>query len=149
MKGIVLDYAKSAVSAVLFVLVLSSIVPFLVSDDSSASGSGWLVSECNGMSVRYTDGDTVLYVSLFDNPGGVSDITVSIDGKNLKGQGQEFGVNMGVALDRSKPYLVVATGSGINASCKLAYGIIYDVNAFSSPQNGGTVTGAGCEIVIK
>ena len=84
---------KYPVSAVLLVLVLSSIVPLVATDGSDASGSGWLVSECNGMSVRYTDGETVLYVSLFDNPGGVSDITVSIDGKNLKGQGQEFGVN--------------------------------------------------------
>ena len=135
--------SRHPVSAVLFVLVLSSIVPFVVADDSDSSSSEWLVSECNRMTAEYTDGATVLYVHLDDNPGGYSSVAVSLDGKTFTAQGQNFGINMGVALDRSMPHMVVVTATGISASCKLTYGLLYDVTVVSSPQEGGTVSGAG------
>ena len=134
--------AKYPVPAVLLALVLSSIVPFIVTDSDAASQE-WFVSECNSMTAEYADGSTVVYIYLDENPGGYSSVSVVIDGKNFTAQGQNFGINMGKSLDRGMPHMIVVTATGITASCKLTYGQFYDISAVSSPQEGGNVSGAG------
>ena len=133
-----------AVSA-LFAVVLAAAVLGPSSDVSDAASQRWESSDCSGMSVEYTDGNTYLVIVLDSDPGlGMYDVIVG--GKVLKASGSDgkrVGVEMGVALDKSQNYTVIATPNGATYHCTLSYMQFYDVAATADPAVAGSVSGAG------
>ena len=132
-----------AVSA-LFAVVLAAAVLGPSSDVSDAASQRWESSDCSGMSVEYTDGNTYLVIVLDSDPGlGMYDVIVG--GKVLKASGSDgkrVGVEMGVALDKTQNYTVIATPNGATYHCTLSYLQFYDVAATVDPSAGGSVSGA-------
>ena len=133
-----------AVSA-LFAVVLAAAVLGPFSDMSDAASQRWESSDCSGMSVEYTDGNTYLVIVLDSDPGlGMYDVIVG--GKVLKASGSDgkrVGVEMGAALDKDQNYTVIATPNGATYHCTLSYMQFYDVAATADPAVAGTVSGAG------
>lgn len=133
-----------AVSA-LFAVVLAVAVLGPSSDMSDAASQRWEPYDCSGMTVEYTDGNTYLVIVLDSDPGlGMYDVIVG--GKVLKASGSDgkrVGVEMGVALDKSQNYTVIATPNGATYHCSLSYMQFYDVAATADPAAAGSVSGAG------
>lgn len=133
-----------AVSA-LFAVVLAAAVLGLSSDVSDAASEKWISSECNGLSVSYTDGNTYIVIELDSDPG-LGMYNVIVGGKQYAASGSDgkrVGIEMGTPLDRSVNYMIVATPNGSTLTCILSYVQFVDVTAAASPAAGGTVSGAG------
>ena len=132
-----------AVSA-LFAVMLAVAVLGPSSDVSDAASQRWESSDCSGLTVEYTDGNTYLVIVLDNDPGlGVYDVIVG--GKVLKASGSDgkrVGVNMGTSLDKNQNYTVIATPNGAAYHCTLSYLQFYDVAVTAEPSAGGTVSGA-------
>jgi len=131
--------------SVLFAVVLAAAVLGPSSDMSDAASQRWESSDCSGMTVEYTDGNTYLVIVLDSDPGlGMYDVIVG--GKVLKASGSDgkrVGVEMGVALDKNQNYTVVATPNGATYHCTLSYLQFYDVAVTADPSAGGSVSGSG------